>query len=236
MIEGEKYLFIHMPKCAGTHLISMLTHYYGGSSVYSSLFHNNIIPDSAKHKYRFIGRRNPWRWYVSYFKERRKILMGHNPYVNWMRENKCNIKELDFIDSTRNYNYYDDIDLFRYWYKIVHESRICPFEEPESNMIMDKGVYSTIYIYLAGMDEEKLEGTYRVEHLANDLDRIFKEAGMELNLKEKILLRCHCFIKTRPTNYKKNYKEYYTKNIIDDIYEKDEYMINRYHYEFDKDI
>ncbi len=231
MVEGDKYLYIHIPKCAGKHIQSLLINHFSGKFIPSKI-HQNVIPKSAKNKYKFTGIRNPWSWYVSLFEYTKYWLHTNKRYTReWKR------KEINLI----KYNMHMDTKiLFRKWYKIAKKDAIAmnkkwynSTNKKDTHELYKekKGLYTTMYLFRLGNNE--INDFYRLENLEEDITRILEKCGEKIDLKRKIIIEGGKRSKINKGCYSEDYRDYYTDSMINDVYKRDSYIIKKYDYTFD---
>lgn len=240
MLLGEEYLYLHLPKCAGTFVAKFLEKEKFGDryDVTKLTQHTPIhkVPDKFLNKDQIMvgSIRNPWDYYVSLytFKKNKKHGIGEGKWDDiWSLDQPFEDFLFSMYDNESNEKIKNQIVKFAYW------------DNPmiEWMLNLDIGLYTFHYIYIYFKEYEKIFNNevdvFKDHKSLLSLDRVIKFESMisdminifELNKDQENRLR-----KTSPENpsNRKGYQECYSKELIDMVQFKERLIVDNYKYEW----
>lgn len=139
MIVHNKFVFLHLQKCAGSFTEDFLLKAFKGESKYVSPRHN---PLKVKPKNKFVlgNIRNPWDWYVSWWAANKK---GPGPFYKYAKDGFSNFVQRVMTADDRRHDVdfklmrSQDIGALTYRYQKVYEIHpdfICKVENLKSEI------------------------------------------------------------------------------------------------------
>lgn len=231
MLYKKNKIFIHIPKTAGSTIRNVLKNKMRWSEVempkaYNAWWHRPLSMCPKK----IVGTpivfvRDPWDYYVSWFNyDLRFIETGTAIFSElYSPDNIFEDFAVNLLSGTSN-------SMFRLPQKI---------EVPIVYLLnlYDIGLLTFFYIYMTiknptnfllgklNVDSYVPIKTYKVENLNNDFKKIFKASNQE----------CKYFFENNyknKTNNSDNYRDYYSKDLMELVMHKERFIINNFLYKF----
>ena len=230
MIENEKYIFIHIPKTAGTYVRNILTKYFNGN-YNTSLYRFHAIPKNFNTKKKLIGLiRNPMELYVSlYFwiKQGNNLSLLPESYRNELFEltNKCDDDKINFKNFILFiYSINEGFTENGHWWgkKIDYKN----------SKIYDIGAYTLIYcmMYLNNNFDDLINNKKIMDYLINtdDIDNNIINIFSELNFNIDIFKNEHNNLEKKNCQKHEHYEYYYDNDneLIELVKYKERYIYN----------
>lgn len=246
--EKNKFIFIHIPKAAGTSITKFLTNNLESAKKINTrgdthhsietFLTDNFITSSLDNYFKFMTVRNPWDWYVSLYEynKKQKIhewkLFNFNneklTFKNWL-EKIVNLEinnetiEIFNNDKTSTSTLYKSLKFSNFnvgWltHRYIYSSCL-NWEEIFKNMEIKK----------FSEEEHKytiIDDIYKIEELnENDFTNVFLK---KYNLDEQFKMSN----KENVNRENKNYRTYYDAESKEMVENKENFLIKKFNYEF----
>lgn len=255
MIEGHKYIYIHLPKCAGGYISNFLISRCGGKTVNTQTQHNTL-QKPVKNKIVFGSIVNPWKWYVSLWAfgclkkgglwrsvlrtDRPRLCRPpHDIYSNIKSKKRFREWLLMMIDDTdpwfrsrlkdKKKRYSDKTrgrgKLRGYDFRVCNNLDIGILSYSFGKLFLGKN-----WNLLQSYEEYFLYDICKVENLKEDLIRILNQTGENIKISDfnnyKLI--------NDTVNERYHYTEYYDNTTKSMVEFKERYIIKKYKYQFEK--
>lgn len=244
MIIGDSFVFIHNPHTAGAFLRTAFKKMFPEANFFElTRWHQPIQKLSKRHwnKMKFGVIRNPWEWYVSFYKHQqpngpllRFFLNGkENTFNNFLIQLLSKEFALDnknklfhpvgnpyVAPSISKLEYISNLDIGFFTYRYIYMF----FDNYEDIFYKKTQFNLSNHDKLISLDE-----VCKQENLVKDIINIFKKHNMFLNEKRQKNL-----METKKENFTnhKPYKEYYSQDLVKLVENKDNLIIQKYNYKF----
>lgn len=222
MYITDKYVFIHMDKCAGVFVKDFMLKYMDAKVCKYKHAPIRMLPEKHENKIKFGVIRNPFSWYVSFYKYLRQA--GH-------------LKGITFDKFVRDYTEHPRA-LLSLKGKVLRkfENLMPPRTELE---IGAWTFFHYNYFHFQAIDIFKSESSFEIFRLSeeNSLDKILRTETLRDDL---CLLFGLGYLneldKWKPRNVSQNqkpYQEWYTKETRAMVQERDGHLMEYYGYGFE---
>lgn len=211
MVIHDKFVFLHLQKCAGIFTRNFLCSIFPdavSSMGHVGLDHKRVMIDPGD-RFTLGNIRNPWDWYVSFYAYRKQQTERHPHY-----------KQL-FIDNPSFKTLMKRLLNYRHGRKRIHNINFQTMRQ------QDVGVYTLWYDQVFSVYPTWVN---RVENLTQDLIDCFDKNGLPLDGEQIRRLRAS---EQLNTSKHKHYSEYYDKELRQLVAHKSRHIIERYGYEFE---
>jgi hypothetical protein len=213
-VEHPKYVYSHLPKTGGTFIVSYLCKFADGKK--TSMPHAWLSDVNTTNKFVFSSIRNPFCWYISYWKEANR---GGHVFYRDLKQKDPN-KFVDFLLHKKS----EEVPLFS-------SKRL---KEYDIGYLTDLFLLLCCNTYPTNLDNVRghisTHKIIRFEHLRKGLYEIVDSKIFNLgeNKKSKIFT----LPKANATKHN-HYSTYYTDETIELIRHKDRLIFNLFGYEFE---
>lgn len=229
MVRNERYCFVHLPKCAGTHITRILVSHFEGRSIDGQM---HAALDSIENGITYLASiRNPYSFYVSLWAAWSRMLDDETPrpFLQRMFGNR-----LHLMNNCLN------VDNFRAWLPLVLNKEIDTAGSGlgrYGSCRLDVGLLTfrfrsmlsggTLFEPATAELEVETENVIRAERLEDDLLRIMRNIGFSVTSEVEAEIRTR-----RHSNRSPHlpFREYYDGDTAKLIEKKESYLLEKFSY------